>query len=262
EVVLALAAGLTAAVFALVAVIAACGFVVCILVVLGVIVAIAGFALTYVAQGCTAALTTTSLGFAGKNRNVPAAVCFSILSCLLGLALATVVTPWLIERVLLWYDPELVRKGTDWEWQDWLALVLHLVGCVIAVVSAGLMARHMVKEQKFCEDCEQYMEFEARRGLSLGHAKAVTQATVRRRFAAAADLLDSPEGKCAIPTLFWCAKCGQGYLEVQAKFECTWAKKGQETEQEELETDCVEEWVELEREHVALFREPEPKEPG
>src|SRR5262249_7674083 len=137
-------------------------------------------------------------------------------------------------------------------WMNWLGLAIEGVGCLIAVVAAGLFARSMVRESKFCEDCEEYMQDKTLRGMGLGATKAVTRALAQREFEAAAELMNTPEGKCGVPTLFWCPKCDRGYLEVQAKFKCTWTK-GDENEEKE------EEWLaasaELEPEHLDLFRE-------
>jgi hypothetical protein len=245
--------GLTLAIFALVAWMSeTCGRVLCILVLLGIAVGVLGGACTYGLQGWLAAVITTACGVAGKNRNVPAAVVFSIGSCVMGLVLSSLALDFVGDRLIAWLAPEEANKPDPWTWHNWVILAAEGVGCLIAVVVAGFSSRNMVRESKFCEDCEESMNDQTKRGLGLGPTKAVVRALAGGEHEAAADLMASPEGKCGVPTLFWCPKCEKGYLEVQAKFKCTWTK-GDENEEKE------EEWlaasVPLEPEHVELFRE-------
>jgi hypothetical protein len=244
--------GLTVGIFALVAWMSeACGRVLCILILLGIVVGVVGGALTYGLQGWVAAMITTAAGVAGKNRNVPAAVVLSIVSCILGLVLSSLTLDYLGDWMLRTLDVA-DKQEEPASWVNWLILAGKGLGCLIAVLAAGLFARSMVRDSKFCEDCEDYMQDKTLRGLGLGAAKAVTRALAERDFDAAADLMSTPEGKCGVPTLFWCPKCDKGYLELQAKFKCTWTK-GDENEEKE------EEWLaasaELEPEHLDLFRD-------
>jgi hypothetical protein len=211
--------GLTVGIFALVAWMSeACGRVLCILILLGI---------------------------------VPAAVVLSIVSCILGLVLSSLTLDYLGDWMLRALDVA-DKQEEPASWVNWLILAGEGLGCLIAVLAAGLFARSMVRDSKFCEDCEDYMQDKTLRGLGLGAAKAVTRALAEREFDAAADLMSTPEGKCGVPTLFWCPKCDKGYLELQAKFKCTWTK-GDENEEKE------EEWLaasaELEPEHLDLFRD-------
>jgi hypothetical protein len=240
---------LTVGIFALVAWMSeTCGRVLCILILLGIGVGVLGGAFTYGLQGWVAAIITTASGVIGKNRNVPAAVSLSIVACILGLVLSAGAIKWFWDALLTWIDPEWSAAT----WFSWVLMAGEGVGSLIAVVAAGLFARSMVRESKFCEECEEYMLDKTLRGLGLGAAKAATRALAERDFEAAAELMNTPEGKCGVPTLFWCPKCDKGYLEVQAKFKCTWTK-GDENEEKE------EEWLaasaELEPEHLDLFRE-------
>jgi hypothetical protein len=225
-----------------------CGCVLCILIILGFAVGILGGALTCGVLGWAAAAITTGAGMVGNNRNTTAAVVISLVSCALALGLSHFVGGWLLTELLDWYQPGLL----DASWMPWVRYGGEIVGGLIALLVAGWTAQNMVQESKFCEDCEKYMEEETRRGLHLGPARALTRALAEGDFEAAADLMSSREGKSAVPTLFWCAKCGKGYLEVQAKFQCTWKK---DNEDEELEEEWLAASAAMEPEQVDLFRQ-------
>src|SRR3954451_11347578 len=101
-------------------------------------------------------MITTSAGIAGKNRNVPAAVILSIVSCILGLVLSSLALDYLGNWMLATLN--VADKPDDSPaWVNWLALAGEGLGCLIAVLAAGLFARSMVRDSKFCEDCEEYM---------------------------------------------------------------------------------------------------------
>src|SRR5260370_1931742 len=96
------------------------------------------------------------------------------------------------------------------------------------------------------------METKPLPSLGLGALKGVTHALQGARLNEAAELLDVQPGAEGTTALFYCPMCGRGYVEVTAKFKCTWVQ-GDETQNKE------ESWltasVELEQRDVDLFRE-------
>lgn len=245
--------GLTVGVVALIVFMSeACGRVFCVLYLLAFAVALLGGAASFAVQGWLSALIATALGIAGKNRNVAAAVVASVAACVLGLALALWAADWAGEALLRWAAPEEAAKQAAWTWVDWVALGGGALGCVLAVVLAAFCGQGMVRDSKFCEECEEYMEDQAKPGVGLGPAKVLVAALKARRFAAAADALRSRVEKCAVPTLYFCAKCERGYLEVQANFACHWTK---DKDREEKEAQWLAASEALEPEQTDLFRE-------
>jgi hypothetical protein len=230
-----------------------CGRVLCILVILAIAIAVIGAGVSYGVLGWASAAITTGAGMIGKNRNTTAAVVFSIVSAILALAASHFTLTWMGGWLLEMLD----LAGETWV--NWVFLGSEGLGSVIALLVAAFSGRSMIHESKFCEECEEYMEEEKKRGLHLGATKAVVQALREGEFDAAADLMDSPEGKCGVPTLYWCAKCNQGYLEVQAKFKCTWTKGD---DNEDLEEDWLAASAALDPDAVDRFRERRRKSRG
>jgi hypothetical protein len=224
----------------------ACGRVSCAVILFGGLFILLGYGLAYAALGWVAAALTTAMGQVGKNRNIPAAIAFSLSATLLGLILLH------LSLVLLpdWLNVAALRKQFD-PWLDYAALGVAGVGSVIAVIVAGITSRNLIHSRKFCEDCEHFMTETTLRPLGLGGLKALAQALNDGDLDAAADLLDAPAGQEGVPALFDCPHCGRGYLELTAKFRATWkGSEGDETKTEEWLAASVE----LDEREVDLFR--------
>jgi hypothetical protein len=227
-----------------------CGRVLCILVIAEYALGLIGAAISYGALGWAAAAITTRAGFLGKNRNTTAAVLFSLAAAVFALALSHF--PFAHLAALMMSALGLEGADQGWTLVDWLTAAVELLGALLALLCAGVFGSSMVHEHKFCEQCEEHMGEVKKRGLGLGATRALARALRDGKFEAAADLMGSPEGKCGVPTLFTCAKCGKGYLELQAKFKCTW-KTNDDTQ--ELVQDWLAASVPLTPEQVDLFRE-------
>jgi MFS family permease len=208
-------------------VVAACGFVVCIFVVLTVIAAVVTVLLTFVAVGVTSALVTTSMGRLGKNRNASAAAGLSMLSAGLGLVLTWGAFAFAAQGPI---EQALEMEGGSLNVWSVIGLV---VGVIVAIIAAGVFAYYLVLTAKFCEDCEKYMDTGALKTLRLGGLKAMAKALAARDVAATLALVDAPGGSEAKPELFSCADCGKGYLELTAQFKATWPEKGETKEKSE-----------------------------
>jgi hypothetical protein len=226
----------------------ACGKVFCIVVIAAIAVGLIGYGLTFAAIGGLAGLITTSLGMAGKNRNTLAAVLFSIASAIAGLVLFFFASGWIVS----WFVGEQAAQGGGGnEWAEWVALAVQVLGSLLAVVVAAVVGRDIIRSNKFCEVCEEYMAEKPLPEVGLGGLKALTHALRERDLDAAADLLSAPEGKEGKPVLFHCERCGRGFLEVTAQFKATW-KKGKEDE--DKETSWLSASVELDEREMEPFR--------
>lgn len=229
----------------------ACGRVSCALIIFGGLLVLAGYGLAYAALGWTAAAVCTGMGQVGKNRNIPAAIAFSVAAALVALLLghltAALLPDWLTLAAL---------RNLLGPWVDSAALTVACLGSVLALVVAGITGRNLIHSRKFCEDCEQFMTETTLRPLGLGGLKALAVALNDRDLDAAADLLNAPAGQEGIPKLFDCPRCGRGYLELTAKFRASWkGSEGDETKAEEWLAASVE----LEEKEMDPFRPGEKR---
>jgi predicted Zn finger-like uncharacterized protein len=250
---------------------AICGVVLCILPIILVFVALAGFLITFAAQGAVSAACTTAMGRLGKNRNATAAALMSVGSTVLGMVLLGVgVAAMGADEVgeQAWQhvagkdedkpkeqpkDAAAAHKKDDEGkpvamWIVWISVV---VGGVIALIAAAAVGVQMVQEAKFCEDCEQFMEDKEMVVLRLGGTKAVARALGERNVPVCADLMNAPQGGHGKTKLFSCAQCGKGFVELTAQFKATWREKDSNKEK-------IESWlagsVELSAAEVDLFK--------
>jgi phage FluMu protein Com len=224
-----------------------CGRVLCIVVVLGFGVALVGAGLSFAGLGWAAAAITTRMGQVGKNRNAPMAALFSVISATLALVLVFLALGVLGQFI----EPGQAAK-TWGDWIDWVMLIVLILGCGLGLCVAGCVGHGTVTSSKFCEECEQYMEEKKLPGLGLGALKGVTRALDNRRLHEAVELLDVQPGEEGKSSLFRCPLCGRGYVEVTARFKCTWIK---DDETENKEESWLTASVELEQHEVDLFRE-------
>jgi hypothetical protein len=211
-----------------------------------VVVGLLGFALTYGGLGLVAGAITTATGMIGKNRNTRAAIFFSVVGAIGGLVLLYFGSDW----VAGWFfSEEEMKEGPGWI--DWVVLGAEVLGVVLAVIAAGWAAHDMVHSNKFCEECEEFMDDKSLPDLALGGLKALTLALRQRDLEAACVFLDAVRGSEGKPSLFRCSGCGRGYIEVTAQFKVTWKKKD---DNEELEASWLTASIPLDTEEMERFR--------
>jgi hypothetical protein len=221
----------------------ACGRVVCAIVLLGILVGLIGYGLSYGGLGWASAGITTGLGKLGKNRNPRAALVASAGSALLAVVLISLS----LDGMLGWLG---VDRGPG-TWVDWAVLAAQVLGSLLAVCVAGYTGRDMVRSSKFCEECEEFMTEKPLPEVGLGRLAALTLALKERDLDAVSDLLHAPSGKDGKPALFRCTRCGRGYVEVTAQFKATWTKGD---ENEEKEESWLTASVELDEQEMERFR--------
>jgi len=215
-----LLAGISLVLFAimglLVAVIAACGFVVCITLVWGLGVAVVGGGATFGGLGWVAGALTAWFGKLGKNRNVTAAIVVGFLATFVGWAIVAVLPP-LVASVVPGSTEDfslggLVHLFGDYGWVHYGVLV---VGLLFALLMAFVGAEDTVKAQKFCERCELFMVDKALCATSLETGAHVIACVRARDVVGAVDVLSADSGSDLQPTLHRCPKCGTGILEAR-----------------------------------------------
>jgi hypothetical protein len=229
---------------------AVCGFIYCFGVVLLVIGGLISLAAPFLAGGWTSAATVTMFGQFGKNRNSLVAVLFSVLSTALSLLVFAFLFETFFKGWLESCPPFSAMAGS----LDTPYLITIIVGGLLGVLVAGFVAREMVAQAKFCEECEQFMDESEVKSLGLGGLKAMTLAVSSGNAAAAIQLMEVADGNAAKVALFSCPQCSKGYVEVTAHFKCTWKDKEDSNKEKELTESWLTASMAIAEDHVKEFR--------
>jgi hypothetical protein len=141
-----------------------------------------------------------------------------------------------------------------------VVLGVAAVGALVAAVLAAGTAAWRVGEEKFCEDCQEYMTESALPVLDLGPTRALARALEEKDLTAALSLLQFSTPGVGAPALYACPECGKGYVELRVKYKATWP--GDDKNEEKAES-----WLAaslpLEASEAELFRScPAPAEEG
>lgn len=207
----------------LIAVVAACGFVACIMLVWGLGIALVGGGLTFGGLGWVAGALTAWFGKLGKSRNVRAPIVLGFVATFLAWAALVSVPPAIASVVPASADDfsigGLVHLFGDY---GWVHVVVLLVGLVFALVMAFVGAEDTVKAQKFCEPCETYMLDKPLRGASFAAGEQLRRSLAVRDMPPIVDLLATDSGSDLEPTLHRCPRCGAGYLEAKLWSRTKW----------------------------------------
>jgi hypothetical protein len=178
--------------------------------------------------GWISARCTTFLGRIAKNRNSGIAVCLSVLSAGLAVAIACGMF-YVIGRRLLgdWLSVNLEGPPVMLVYVSGTALA-----AAIAMGVAGNFAAKQVRGQKFCEDCELFMTRRKAKSLRLSALQPFVQAAQVGNTEMVVRLLLYPDGRDGTLELFRCPGCGKGFLEVIAHFNVRWRSesRGQKKE--------------------------------
>jgi hypothetical protein len=179
-------------------------------------------------SGFCAGLTTLLFNRWGKNRSPGGAALFALLSAVPAMVLA-----WVLFAAH--GQPRLENHfGYAPGGLDWVVLGVAALGALVAAVLAVGTAVWRVSEEKFCEDCQEYMTESALPVLDLGPARALARALEEKDLTAALSLLQFSTPGVGAPQLYACPECGRGYVELRVKYKATWpgdeGKKGEKTE--------------------------------
>jgi hypothetical protein len=225
----------------LIALVAACGWVVCITVILEIGIALIGLLVTFGVAGAVPAFIVASAGKRGLNRSPMAAVFFSLPS---ALASTTILVG--VPYVLSMFVPfpaagdevsvsGFVHLVAGFTWVHLGAIVL---GYLIALGAAGLLAYGEVGLQKFCERCQRYMDMIPLPGASFDRAAWIFD---RMRAGAVREVppqLAGVAGEIDVQLeLFRCPNCAAGFLEGRAHARSEWV--GAKGEKEDRHTDWL-----------------------
>lgn len=206
-----------------IAVVAACGFVACIMLLWGLGVALVGGGLTFGGLGWVAGALTAWFGKLGKSRNVLAPIVLGFLATFVAWAALASVPPALAALVPA-SDEDFSVGGLVHLFGDygWVHVVVLLVGLAFALVMAFVGAEDTVKAQKFCEPCDAYMEEKPLRGASLAAGEQLRRSLAVRDLPPIVDLLATDSGSDLEPSLHRCPRCGAGYLEAKLWARTKW----------------------------------------
>ncbi len=178
--------------------------------------------------GFCAGLTTMFFNRWGKNRSPGGAALFALLSAVPAMVLA-----WLLFAAH--GQPRLEKHfGYPPGGLGWVVLGVAAAGALVAAVLAAGMAAAQVSEEKFCEDCQEYMTKAELPPLDLGPTRALALALEEKDLSAALSLLQFSTPGVGAPELYACPECGKGYVEVRVKYRATWpgGKSGKEEKTE------------------------------
>jgi hypothetical protein len=204
-----------------------------------------GAAISFAAAGGVAGSCITGMGKEGNNRN-------AVYPALLALVTAALTGLLIWEGFQRWGAARLdnvlgVAPGN-------LATLYKItfgIGIAIAMGVAASTASSQVKEAKFCEDCQLYMDTGTLGSLHLGAVKLLAHALSEHDMEAALAAGAGTGGKDGSASLFHCKQCERGYLEATVQFEVKW--KGDDSEEEKAES-----WLagsaELSPEEVRRFK--------
>jgi hypothetical protein len=168
--------------------------------------------------GLMAALCSAWFSRLGKNRSPGGAVIFAFGAATIAMGVA-----WSLFQV---YGKEPLNKlfhvqpGT----LDTVYLAVVLLGAPVGMILGGLYAHHAVSKEKFCENCEVYLQQEPLPSLQLGGTLALAKALADKNIPVAIDLFAAPPGELGQAVLFSCPSCGKGYLELNTHFQATWTE--------------------------------------
>jgi hypothetical protein len=197
----------------------------------GVLLLFLGLALcclTVPLTGLGAGLTTLYFNRWGKNRSPGGAALFALLSAAAAMAFA-----WVLFGAH--GQPRLEKHfGLAPGGLDGIVLGVAAVGALVAAALAAGTAAWWVSEEKFCEDCQEYMTRAELPPLDLGPTRALALALEEKDLPAALSLLQFATPGVGAPELYACPQCGKGYVEVRVKYRATWpGDKGEKEEKAE-----------------------------
>ncbi|UJR85479.1 hypothetical protein [Sandaracinus amylolyticus] len=211
---------------ALIALIAACGWVVCITVAIELGIAVIGGAITFAVAGFVPGFVVAWMGKHGRNRSRWAALIFAVPAAIAGLGAALAIPYAITAMVPAPYDPdELSFAGLlhTCFGTSWVHLGVIALGFVIAILVSAITAYGEVGAQKFCERCQRYMDVVALPGASFDRAAWIFE---RMRARAAHEV---PQGLSNVTNeldvqleLFRCSGCSAGFLEGLAHARTEW----------------------------------------
>jgi hypothetical protein len=193
------------------------------------------FFLMYVAVGVAATQMVILAGKRTKNRNTAAAFTLSIAAAFGAVIPVQLATRYSL-RLVEGYDT--IDSFTSIFGTGGIGMFCLALGCLTAVVTAGVISSRAVKEAKFCENCELYMESYLPMLLSFSAITEVSNGLSSRNTAAtAAALVPVCEGEEeASLKLFRCPHCRAGYAEIKIIFCARWPRKKNPRQSERMKT--------------------------
>ncbi len=209
-----------------IAVVAACGFVVCITVLIELGIVLGGALLTFGGMGFAAGwIVATMSGRLGKNRNAWAAAAIAVPAALVAVAIVAAIP----QVAVLFVGPP--DPGSDFAISTlvhtaaelgWMQITTIVVGAIIAMAAAGFYAFEEVGAQKFCEPCDEHMKDDTLNGTSFDVAAWAFERAHAGDIASIAAQLATQTGIDVAHQLFRCPKCGAGYLESTGHLRAEW----------------------------------------
>ncbi|HUU43774.1 MAG TPA: hypothetical protein VMX57_08340 [Planctomycetota bacterium] len=231
-----------------------CGVIWCLPVFVLIIVGLGGYAVTYIGVGAAAAACVAGMGRLGKNRNVPITIVLALVSAFLAIIVFRFPLG-MLASLASDSEGDLAEGADAFLEMGPLAWIFLVVGLVIALVAAAMIAKLMVEGAKFCEDCEEYMEHWDLKNVTLGGAVVLVDALRSSDLAAAVDVLATSAGQDAAPKLFACPRCGRGYVELTFNFSGKYSTgEGANRQENTLEQSWLTNSQPLTPQQVLLFR--------
>lgn len=212
-----------------IALVAACGFVVCFTIVIELVIVVGGAAITFGGAGLAVGFLVAWLaGRMGKNRNAWAAALVASSATFVG-----VLVLFALPQVALLFvgppDPTsdfaistIVHTIAD---LGWVQITVGVLGALVAMAAAGLIAYGEVGLQKFCERCNEHMDDMLLWGTSFEHAAILVERSRANDYASIASVLAQEQGIDVETHLHACPRCGVGFLESQAHVRAQWPGK-------------------------------------
>jgi hypothetical protein len=199
----------------------------------------ASYVIGRVSAGCT-----TRLGERGQNRNLRAAVLFSVLGSILPVVVAWSCYYHYLGSALM-LENRAIRLPVALGLLSFL--VVHfsaIVGLVIAPIVAGRAAAKRVRSAMFCEGCHSFMRVIGPKYLSLGCLRALALALRKGKIDVVGSLLYGPSGREGQVRLYACRSCLRGYLEVLATYHAEWVGEVYAYHSRSTQTLCLDKtWI-------------------
>lgn len=218
----------------LIALVAACGFVVWITVIIEIIIVLAGGIIAFGGMGMATGWIVAQVGGRmGKNRNKLAAMAVAVPSTLISVAMMGVVP-----QVALGFvgppDPSsdfavssLVHTIAEF---GWIQITVWIVGALIAIVGAAYFSGDEVARLKFCEPCNDHMVEAPLNGTSFEVGAWVFAQVHSGDVFSVIQYMSGPTGIDIEHRLHRCPGCGTGFMESRAHLRTHWTENGSTTE--------------------------------
>lgn len=178
------------------------------------ILGVIGFLGPFIAGGWVWAWVITTLGRRRKNRNRWVAAGLAATAAASAVLILWFLYLQLAREPFQKWDPFRLGANLDVFTNAFFGIVFILTG-----VSGACFAVSMIKSQRFCEECQEYMNLIGSPQLRAGVIKTMVSAIAQDSLTLAAGLLSEQSGEDGAAAFSRCPNCGRGLLEITVSIE-------------------------------------------